>query len=178
MTAKNEIISKIEYDKPAFGGYAWVKQYSLVRRGEEKYVVLRFFNDLGRRIDKLFFTLEQINAQGKLLDVPEQKHVACVGLRPDDAFEWEIAVDRECVAVRVRIDKVHACGDEYSLQNEGATESATPATVRRSSIPSEFLISEDRSRSGRKWALAAIAFAAVATITLMSLLFAFFNGIR
>ncbi len=178
MNEKYEIISKKEYAKPIIPGYVWLQQYMLIRRGEKKYAVLRFSNDLGTRIDKLFFTLEQIDSNGRTITVSEREHVVCVGLEVGVAFEKELAVDRECVAIRLCVDKVHARGNEYSLQNGALQAVADIDAIKRSEIPTELLIPKSKSGRGGRWKLIAIALAAVMTVLEMNLFLVLLQALR
>ncbi|MBQ7336616.1 MAG: hypothetical protein IJW92_09120 [Clostridia bacterium] len=178
MTEKYEMISKKEYTKPNPAGYVWLKQYILIKRGEKRFVKLRFLNDLGVRIDRLFFTVEQIGPNGSLLETTGSEHTVYVGLDAGISFEKELAVDDQCVAVAVRVDKVRSNGNEYSLENGQITAVMDADSMKHADISPEFLIQKDQKKGRDRRKLTVVAAAAILTVLIINLLIAFLHVIQ
>ena len=178
MAETYEMISRKEYTEPTPVGYVGLKQYTLIQRGQKRFVIIRFFNDLGVRIDKLFFTLEQIGSDGRVLEPLGGELEVCVGLDAGISFEKELEVDAQCVAVKVLVSKVRSCGDEYFLKN-GQIEVVTDAdAMKKLDISSKLLIPKNKKKRKDRWKLTVIAVAAAMTVFVINLLVAFLNTIN
>ncbi len=177
MTEKNEIILKREYTRPNTDGYVWVKQYTIIKRGRQRYAVIRFSSDMDVRIDKLFFTLEQINSNGNAI-LGGVEYAVNVGLDAGIAFEKEIAVDENCVAVKLRVDKVRSCGNEYTLKDGQITVITNVDSMKNANISSDLLIPKSDEKGSGQWKLTAISVAAIAVLLIINLIVALLHTLR
>ncbi len=170
MADKYEIISKREYTDHTPVGFVGIKQYTLIKRADKRFIIIRFSNDLGARIDRLFFTLEQIDANGRAIELSESEYTVRVGLDAGISFEKELAVDEKCVAVTVQINKVSSCGKEYCLEN-GKIAIVTDTDAVKNDISPQSLIKPSKKK-GIYWKLILISVAAIIIILGINLLFA------
>ena len=138
MTEKYEIISRKEYKVLPHNGYVDVKQYTLVKCGKKKFVIVRFVNRLAALVDSISFTVEQKDSNGNPIEGFEREQSLYVGLGAGVAFEKEFIVDPKCANVSISVLKVKSCGKEYTLK-DGQVVTTQPEEIG-SDIPSEFLI--------------------------------------
>ena len=74
MANKYEIITKREFSAPTAVRFVWVKQYTIIKRGSKRFAIVRFSNDFDAPLEEIYFTLEQIDAAGKPIDIPENEY--------------------------------------------------------------------------------------------------------
>ncbi len=177
MTEKYEIILKKEYKRPNTDRYVWVEQYTIIKRGGQRYAVIKFSSDMDVRIDKLFFTLEQINSNGRAILCGEEYAVS-VGLDAGISFEKEIAVDENCVAVKLRVDKVRSCGNEYTLKDGQITVITNVDSMKNANISPELLIPKNEEKGSGQWKLTAISVATIAVLLIINLIVALLHTLR
>ncbi len=178
MTKKYEIILKKEYTKPSIDGYVWLKQYTIIKRDGQRYAIVRFSNDMGVRIDRLFFALDQLDSNGRVIASRGDKYALDVGLDAGISFEKEIAVDENCVAVKLRVDKVRSCGNEYSLNDGQITVVSNIDSIKNEDISPELLIPKNEEKSSSQWKLTAISIAAIAVALMINFLVALLHTLR
>ena len=173
MTKKYEILSKREYAAPNSVRYVWLKEYTLIKRGEKKFAVIRFSNDLDIPLERIFFTLEQIDSNGELIDIPEDAYSLRVELDAGISFEKEFAISKDCATIAVKIQKIRAGGKEYCLENNQMTivtnDELTQANVL-AAIPGSF------NQKRTYWKLIGVSVIAAIIVLGINILFALFQS--
>lgn len=167
MIKKYELLTKKEYRAPASCKYVWLQQYTLVKRGRQRSVILRFANDLGERIDKLTFTLVQLDASGAAIHSTPQQFAILVGLDSGISFEKEISVANNCVDIAIEVTKVRSCGNEYYQHNGEITVLTNADATENESISSKLLIPSkkiEKSGKGMRIAIALLGFVLVLAV--------------
>lgn len=172
MTKKYEIILKKQYDDHSAIKSVGIEQYTLIRRGDDRAAIVRFFNNLGVRIDRLFFTLEQFDNNGNRIEVPENDFVINVCLDAGIPFEKEISTDKNCVAIQVCINKIRSGRDEYVFQNDKITVFKNVDSLKNLDIPQKLLISKKEKKGNRHGKLILIALVSVVALLIINILIA------
>ncbi len=170
MANKYEIITKREYSAPESVGFVWLKQYTIIKRGTKKFAIIRFFNGFEAPLERIHFTIEQIDSLGSIIEIPENEYSLCVGLDSGISFEKEIPIKEECEAVIINIQKAKAGGKEYYLEN-GQIKISTEEDPDEANAPANVLI--DSAYGEQFWKLFAISTIAAIVILGINLLLAF-----
>ena len=170
MANKYEIITKREFSAPAAVRFVWVKQYTIVKRGAKKFAVVRFSNNFDAPLEEIYFTLEQIDAAGKPIDIPENEYSLCIGLNSGVSFEKEFAICEECDAIVIKVQKIRAGNQEYRLEN-GQVEVATNDEPTTAEAPSF-----NPTPGKQYWKLFAVSLIAAIIILGINLLLAILQG--
>ncbi len=178
MTQIYEIILKREYTSPNTDRYVWLKQYTIIKRNGHRYAIIRFSNDMGVRIDRIFFTLSQLDSNGEVITSAANEHAINVGLDAGISFEKEIPVDEDCVAIQLQISKVRSCGNEYILNDGQITVVTNIDSLKHKDISPELLIPKDENKEGGRFKMIAISISAIAVALIINFLVALLHTLR
>ena len=113
-TEKQTVIDKGFYKHPQEAGQLQVKQYIIVRSGDKKLLLLRFFNESEVTVNGISIVLTQMNLHGEKTKV-QTIEIPNVAIRPQDTFSTKkgIVIDDDCVDFKIEFKCIYSSSYVY-----------------------------------------------------------------
>ena len=111
---KQTVIDKGFYKHPQEAGQIQVKQYIIVRSGDKKLLLLRFFNESEVNVSGITIALTQINSRGEAKKV-QTIAIPNAAVRPQDTFSTKkgIVIDEDCVDFKIEFKCIYSSSYVY-----------------------------------------------------------------
>ena len=118
MKVKVSHVTKVVYRYPQPAGFVSVKEFVFARNNDIKCLLIRFSNDTSFRIDRLEYTVTQIDDKGEMIGKTKQiksglsLEYGCVFTTPDG-----VIVDENCSDIIVEMESICSGKVKYRFEN-------------------------------------------------------------
>ena len=118
MKVKVSHVTKVVYRYPQPAGFVSVKDFVFARNNGRKCLLIRFSNDTSFRIDRLEYTVTQLDDKGEVIGKTKQiksglsLEYGCIFTTPDG-----VIVDENCSDIRVDMENICSGKIKYRFEN-------------------------------------------------------------